>query len=140
MQLVPQIVAAIKSAALAAGATAEPTVTVREAASDGSVGRRRLASTGLLVTATFAPGDQGPARQLGTTLASSPEAVLPPEQFGGLQVTAVQLNGAPPTAQPPSKGTSIAAIVGGAVGGAAAALAGETYILDWARCVFLLAS
>lgn len=132
--LIQQVRAAVLQAALSSGATSPPLVSVTEVPISG---RRRLAAThaaspatGLLVTVTFAPEDAAAAQQLGNTLLSQLQAVLPPGQFGSLEVQDLTLDGQPIAPPPPpggSKGSrEQTAVIAGAVGGGATiAVAGE---------------
>ena len=122
-----QVVTAVQQAALGAGAATAPTVAVTEEPPVGC-GRRRLAAasspegTALLVTVRFAAGEAGPAQQLGVLLLSQPTSVLPAEQFGGVAVIGVQLDGTPLAGSPPAPSPkSTLGTVAGVAGGAAAA-------------------
>ena len=122
--LIQQVRAAVLQAALGSGATSPPVVTVVEVPAPG---RRRLATssgasptTALLVTVTFSPEDSAPAQQLGNTLLSQPLTVLPPGQFGSLEVQSVALDDQPVAAAPPPPGGARkTAVIAGAVGGSA---------------------
>jgi hypothetical protein len=135
------VAAAIQQAALRAGATREPRVTVEGAPADAAARRRRLAaaatpagsssnsssgSGALLVTAYFAVVDNAAALQLGNVLLSQPHTVLPASQFGELVVGNVRHNGIPlarPTADS-DRSRAVGVAVGTTLGCLAAAVLG----------------
>ena len=160
--LIQQVREAVLQAALSSGATSPPVVSVTKAPDAGrrrlaaaggaspeapDAGRRRLAAAGgaspeaLLVTVAFSPQDSAPAQVLGSTLLSQPQTVLPPEQFGILEVQSVALDGQLITPAPPpaGRGSGKTAFIAGAVGGSAAIVVagvhGDLCCLAWPwRC------
>ncbi|KAL4458486.1 hypothetical protein ABPG75_013351 [Micractinium tetrahymenae] len=128
-QLRPSLVVAVQAAALAAGARTPPPVSVQDSSPAGGEG----SSDGLLFSVEFAGGAGGElaAQRLGASLLAQPQAVLPAQQFGDVEVSSMRLNGA--VVHPPDKWDTPAWLIF-----VAAALAGSaTVVLGFALLVWV---
>lgn len=99
LQLKASLAQAVQAAAVAVGARTPPPVTVQDCLAIGCDGSPDGLSFG--VEFVGGAGGQLAAQRLGATLLAQPQAVLPADQFGQLEVSGMTLNGA--VVDPPRK-------------------------------------
>lgn len=133
-QLRTNLVAAVQAAAVAAGARNPPLVTVQDAPASGDVG----SPEGLEFSVEFAGGAGGQlmAQRLGASLLAQPQAVLPSERFGEVEVSGMRLNGA--VVDPPRKWDTPTwlVFVAAALAGSATVVLGERRrAWPWLGCI-----